>query len=1571
MKQSKIGILRIAFLGLVCIYCFFAPWAPTGAQAQQTIRPARVDYRIQLRAYRFDPLTARPRIPDDLRIAETPKEPAYYVVQFVKSLTKEERAEVQGKYGLKLKDYVPNFSYLEKIGPETLAQIKESKLFRWADLYHPAYKISPSIGKRLDAAEYAGRPYELQVLLFLDADTASVKEKIQALGLEVLNVWDEPQHGQKRIKVKALDLRRLKNLVSIPGVRWVEEFGRHKLRSDTVSWILQTNVLNSRTINAQGLRGENQIVGHIDGVMDINHCFFEDAADNNPRPAHRKVVAYRSAGGIPAAFDDHGTLTASIVAGQDLLTAGAVPDNRRGNDGNAYRARLTHADLDDIAGFGADASNLYASLAQQYGDGAFVFTNSWGDDGTTDYTSFCEDIDRFMWNHEDALVVFAATNLADLKSPENAKNVLAVAATNDTPNQQDIGSGGDGPTDDGRRKPEITAPGCPNIQGADANTACGVRGDCGTSFAAPAIAAYGAIVRQYFTEGWYPTGTRQPHHAFTPSGSLLKATLLNATVDMTGTDEDGDSLAGYPNDREGWGRLLLERGLFFNGDALNLRVWDYRNDDGLYTGQTRTHQVDVAAGGQPLKVTLVWTEPPSSAGSASPVTNDLDLTVTSPGGAQTFLGNQFAGGVSAAGGAADALNNVEMVLVNNPAAGEWTITVAGTAVNVGNPAQGYALVVTADTPEPPQPGGNQDTLVVRVKFNDIAYEPPLPNLQNLMTDVVSYFNEVAYGQATVLPEYRGPLALDHPKDYYYHPSRNLLIELTQEAVEKLVAADPNVFDKGTPAEADDIDRMIIVTNDVNFTGDWATTGPWPYDMPGGFTRPISVSVQSYANIDARYTHGLGHQFGLVDLYAHPGVVFPRSYVDEWCNMGGLFNNAHFLVWNKDRARWVTTHGSTVEYFPRPAAGGNVTQTYELFNQESTGANRKAVAVGLTEGAANLAAEDVFYYIEARDNTLGGFDDNLPASGVLIYYVNELIPQGEGPVILRDKNPGTPTLTDAAFAVGDSFTIPGTGITIDVLAPTGGANCNVRVTYAPPATDYNVFITKGDTIDGTFYGYFSPDIWIDSPKNGWNLGGGPPPSNQIENPVVNMVNRLYARIHNSGPGIAYDFDVRFRVSEPYQTVGGEADFNRFVGIKHVASLDRTEGAGAPTAPLIIYVEWTPDDDGDPHSCVWVDLINLVGNDTNQYDNGAQENLNEVASLTASPYHPVTYSYTLKNPFAEQALFYFRAEDVPQGWTAVLNPEKILLDPDERVEGAATITPPPEAEVCTSHRIQITSWTPRGDTIVPVGGGVVQVDLRKAGNLTYKTSVESCRKVDPKLRAMAVAPGGPCYSIRTQGCTDPPQANQEIIIKYTDPLGQPVYRTVMTDANGCFEDFFVSAQGGTWQVDVEFPGNDCAGPIEPPTQVVVVPPTTFGPARGLGYSFHLGMNFPVGSFTRDYDPGPSLTLDLDYVLRDNLSLVGLVGFHYFHGVESDLSWTNLSLNAKLFFPFFGWRWYLAAGPGIYMPNAGTKKFGMNLGTGINFPIQPRLALELGADYHLVDPGGLKQTFIDLKMGMIFRF
>jgi hypothetical protein len=237
---------------------------------------------------------------------------------------------------------------------------------------------------------------------------------------------------------------------------------------------------------------------------------------------------------------------------------------------------------------------------------------------------------------------------------------------------------------------------------------------------------------------------------------------------------------------------------------------------------------------------------------------------------------------------------------------------------------------------------------------------------------------------------------------------------------------------------------------------------------------------------------------------------------------------------------------------------------------------------------------------------------------------------------------------------------------------------------------------------------------------------------------------------------------------------------------------------------------------------------------------------------------------------------------------------------------------------------------------------------------------------------------CTRITVKGCTTPKLANQEIIVKFIDPDGNPVYHTVMTDANGCYEDFLVTVKPGNWNVEAEYEGDKCQGPVTADPGSVFVPPGgpqgpgDFGRGK-LWLSFHLGMNFPLGSFNKTHDPGPSMTLNAEYPFKDNLSAVGYLGFHYFHGDRGnpDFHYTNLSLNLKQYFPVSSFRGYVEAGPGIYFPKTGPSKFGLNVGTGFSFAIQPKFKFEVGPDFHFVDPGGSKRVFVDARMGVAFRF
>jgi hypothetical protein len=167
------------------------------------------------------------------------------------------------------------------------------------------------------------------------------------------------------------------------------------------------------------------------------------------------------------------------------------------------------------------------------------------------------------------------------------------------------------------------------------------------------------------------------------SAALVKATLINSAADMLDENNDGanDNDFPIPNNHEGWGRINLANAT--DGSA------KYDDSRSAATGSSTAYTAIITTAGV-LKISLVWSDYPSTAAAAANLVNNLDLTVTAPGGA-TYRGNVFSGGWSAPNGSADSVNNVENVYMQSAATGTWTIAVSG--ANVPNGPQPFALVV--------------------------------------------------------------------------------------------------------------------------------------------------------------------------------------------------------------------------------------------------------------------------------------------------------------------------------------------------------------------------------------------------------------------------------------------------------------------------------------------------------------------------------------------------------------------------------------------------------------------------------------------------------------------------------------------------------------------------------------------------------------------------------------------------------------------------------------------------------------------------------------------------------------
>jgi hypothetical protein len=397
---------------------------------------------------------------------------------------------------------------------------------------------------------------------------------------------------------------------------------------------------------------------------------------NNPiGPLHRKLVRNRQGQSIN---DGHGHRVAALAAG---LALGGVLGSIRGM---AWEAKLS---LDSSEANAGGEVPMHQILIDQAIDGACIHTNSWHEKNSA-YTQTAFDVDNFVSMNEEHFVCGSSGNSGErLGPPGIAKNALCVSASRNFPNLLAFADGVSGPINgrDNRLKPEICAPGCLLATATDGDCAISTIEECASSWATPIIAGAAALARQYYCEGWYPSGTKKDSDKLEhPSGALIKATLLNST------------------NREGWGLVRLTNTLFLAEEGTpKLFVEDISNANGLRTDESHAYIIAVKDDTRPLKITLVWSDSPAQLNAVRPLVNNLNLVVASPDG-RRFFGNNFdQQGLSIEDkdtnpvNRTDSLNNVEMVIRETNLQGPWTITVSCVAANGPTKLQGYALVVTA------------------------------------------------------------------------------------------------------------------------------------------------------------------------------------------------------------------------------------------------------------------------------------------------------------------------------------------------------------------------------------------------------------------------------------------------------------------------------------------------------------------------------------------------------------------------------------------------------------------------------------------------------------------------------------------------------------------------------------------------------------------------------------------------------------------------------------------------------------------------------------------------------------
>ena len=482
------------------------------------------------------------------------------------------------------------------------------------------------------------------------------------------------------------------------------------------------------------------------------------------RVSYSRLEGRANPGSTRAGCDGHGNLNAHIIAGFNDRSGFPHTDalGYRYGLGVCPFVKVGSSVIFDPANF--TDPNYFNLQARAYSDGARVSANSWGADTAGDYDVDAQSYDALVRDaqpansvnnvagNQEMVIVFAAGNAgpnsSTVGSPGTAKNIICVGAAENvhphaTSNGGNNASGNDGcttpdgeadsandiasfssrgPCSDGRKKPDIVAPGthvtggvaqsststngtgsaisCFSGEGVCALPGGGTAGSTnnffplgqqffttssGTSHSTPAIAGACALIRQNFINSALTV----------PSAAMTKAFLLNSARYMNGVSAN-DTL---PSNNQGLGEANL--GMAFDGVARLLRD-QLPGDKFTASGQTRTINGVITDPTKPLRVTLAWTDAPGNT-TGSAYNNNLDLVVTV--GGNTYKGNVFTGANSTTGGAADFRNNVESIFLPAGVSGNVTVTVSGTSINSdGVPGdvnlidQDFALVIYNATP---------------------------------------------------------------------------------------------------------------------------------------------------------------------------------------------------------------------------------------------------------------------------------------------------------------------------------------------------------------------------------------------------------------------------------------------------------------------------------------------------------------------------------------------------------------------------------------------------------------------------------------------------------------------------------------------------------------------------------------------------------------------------------------------------------------------------------------------------------------------------------------------------------
>jgi subtilisin-like proprotein convertase family protein len=647
--------------------------------------------------------------------------------------------------GVEVLTPIPSFSYLALIPPGRSNAVAALPFVEWVGPYHPAFKLSNELARRHGRGTLRDTPQKLTVLIYKSMDVDGAVNRLRGmrgdvLGRSAFDFYD--------LVTVLLPESLVPDLARLPEVYAVEEAPEPRLEDESSTQILAGQINagvpfrpsvgeDSHTdwLAARGLDGSGVTIGYVDnGVQNVdptNHLtgrVNENIGCGTTGSEGHGHFGAANAGGSCSHPGEAGTgflFGLGVAPAVNFINIPYLKTSGACNHDDATRARDTLNNTGPNGAHGTIQNN-------SWGSGAYSSNQNIDED--VSYTSYertfdllARDGDSNTGGNQPLITCFSAGNEgnttpgggsdapATLTRPHAAKNILTTGSS--SVYRPGAGAGNiedrslfssQGPTFDGRVKPDFMAPGgaaqnfaalaSASLNNFGSPLADGMHSlSAGTSFASPQTAGGAALL----VEWW------QGISSVVPSPALVKALLLNSARDLSG----GNTPAAIPNRQEGWGRWNLGNILEPGTPTIVTAPPLYRKtsglaaiylDQGVVLGTTGdVYQLRLAPADltKPLKATLVWTDAPGAVNSCPSLVNNLDLELLQ-NGKDLLRGNAMTFGTTVAGGPADAINNVEQVIQSAPS-GVYTLTVRGTAIagdgipgNADTTDQDFALVVT-------------------------------------------------------------------------------------------------------------------------------------------------------------------------------------------------------------------------------------------------------------------------------------------------------------------------------------------------------------------------------------------------------------------------------------------------------------------------------------------------------------------------------------------------------------------------------------------------------------------------------------------------------------------------------------------------------------------------------------------------------------------------------------------------------------------------------------------------------------------------------------------------------------